>query len=975
MQAFTLLDQFGIGGTLRELAGNDALLVTDPTKAWIVQTGRVDLFLVQSHNGEPAGAREHVVRITDGQAIFGMDVTQSSGDKILIAAAAPGTQVLEVPRTEILRAASAPGASEQIQALLQNWIATLSSAAVAEMEPKVYQSISAGSEILIPKEPKPVLPTEGLVWLRHLEGQGRFLGHKAGAAINGDYYFPLASPAWLQEEPQNRLEAVTSDVARQRDPEWRGLEAFHQAVMVSLVANMEMAEQKELSRLARKLKADATRLDFSLRHLTSPLRLKSARGLAPAGEGDDPMLVACQAIGNVLGIEFKLYPGKRRDTARRDPVAAIAKASGVRMRRVVLSPSWWKQNAGPLLSIREGDSRPMALLPRSARSYDVYDPVEGTLVRVTSDIAATLEPFAFTFYRPFPPKPISARELITFGLKGSWGDVFVILLMGVLTGLLGMATPILTGTIFDTIIPGAQRSRLLEIAVFLGAASLSGVMFQLTRGFAVLRVEGKMDAMVQAAVWDRLLNLPVPFFRQYSAGDLAMRGLAINSMRQVLTGSAMSSIFSGIFSVFNFILLFYYSPKMALLACGLTLVALLVTSLCGFLQVKYQREVSKLGGQIAGMILQFILGVAKFRVSGTENRAFAAWAGNFSREKMLGLKSRSINNWLGVFNSVFPLLSSIAIFWMMAYLMSKPDATPLSTGKFLAFNAAYGQFASNMLQLTSVFVSILTIVPVYERAKPILNALPEVDPSKTDPGELTGNIEISHISFRYHEDRPLVLKDVSASIRPGEFVAFVGPSGSGKSTLFRLLLGFERPESGAIYFDGQDLAGLDVQNFRQQMGVVLQNASLFSGDIYTNIACSAPATIDEAWEAARLAGFEKDLKQMPMGMHTVIGDGGTGLSGGQRQRLMVARAVVGKPRILLFDEATSALDNQTQEIVSRSLEEMKATRIVIAHRLSTIINADKIFVIENGCLVQSGTYKELIQQDGLFAQLAKRQLT
>jgi len=306
--------------------------------------------------------------------------------------------------------------------------------------------------------------------------------------------------------------------------------------------------------------------------------------------------------------------------------------------------------------------------------------------------------------------------------------------------------------------------------------------------------------------------------------------------------------------------------------------------------------------------------------------------------------------------------------------MSKPDATPLSTGKFLAFNAAYGQFASNMLQLTSVFVSILTIVPVYERAKPILNALPEVDPSKTDPGELTGNIEISHVSFRYSEDRPLVLKDVSASIRSGEFVAFVGPSGSGKSTLFRLLLGFETPESGAIYFDGQDLAGLDVQNFRQQMGVVLQNASLFSGDIYTNIACSAPATIDEAWEAARLAGFEKDLKAMPMGMHTVIGDGGTGLSGGQRQRLMVARAVVGKPRILLFDEATSALDNQTQEIVSRSLEEMKATRIVIAHRLSTIINADKIFVIENGRMVQSGTYKELIQQEGLFAQLAKRQL-
>jgi ATP-binding cassette subfamily C protein len=351
-----------------------------------------------------------------------------------------------------------------------------------------------------------------------------------------------------------------------------------------------------------------------------------------------------------------------------------------------------------------------------------------------------------TFYRAFPSTAITARELALFGLRGSWGDVLVIVLMGILSGLLGLAMPIMTKSLFDTIIPGAQRHRLLELGVFIASASLASVMFQLTRGFATLRLEGKMEAAVQAAVWDRLLKLPVPFFRRYSAGDLAMRGLSVTAMRQILTGSALSSFFAGIFSVFSFALLFYYSRKMALVATGLTFVALLFTALMGYLQVGCQRQITELRGRIAGLVLQFIMGIAKFRVSGTESRAFMAWAAPFSRQKLLGLKSRRISNWQTVFNSVFPLLSSLAIFWIMAYLMSQPDATPLSTGEFLAFNSAYGQFAGSMLQLTSVFIGVLGIVPLYERAKPILESVPEVDPSKTsNPARFSSTARISPV--------------------------------------------------------------------------------------------------------------------------------------------------------------------------------------------------------------------------------------
>jgi ATP-binding cassette subfamily C protein len=317
----------------------------------------------------------------------------------------------------------------------------------------------------------------------------------------------------------------------------------------------------------------------------------------------------------------------------------------------------------------------------------------------------------------------------------------------------------------------------------------------------------------------------------------------------------------------------------------------------------------------------------------------------------------------------------MSIFYYNAYLMAQPGMKPFTTGEFLAFLAAFTQFLTATLLMSSSVVSVLNIVPLYERAQPIFHTLPEVSAAKSTPGDLRGDIEISHVTFRYKPNTPPILRDISVSVQTGRFVAFVGPSGSGKSTLFRLLLGFETPESGAIYYDGQDLAGLDIQEVRRQMGVVLQNGRLVNADIFTNIVGSAPLTMEDAWEAVRLAGMEPDIRQMPMGMHTVIGEGGGSLSGGQRQRLMIARAIVGKPRVILFDEATSALDNETQSCVSRSLEKLQATRIVIAHRLSTVMNADCIYVMDKGVVVQSGTFTELMAQGGLFHELAKRQLT
>jgi ABC-type bacteriocin/lantibiotic exporter with double-glycine peptidase domain len=366
-------------------------------------------------------------------------------------------------------------------------------------------------------------------------------------------------------------------------------------------------------------------------------------------------------------------------------------------------------------------------------------------------------------------------------------------------------------------------------------------------------------------------------------------------------------------------------------------------------------------------------GIAKFKISGTEGRAFARWASSFSAQKQLAASTRRIANFLAVFNSSFPIVALAIIFFGASGQLNTRGAA-LSTGGFLAFNVAFGQLLGSVLALGGGILAMLRIVPLYARVKPIFETLPEVDSDKADPGELTGSIEVNHLAFRYSTDTPPILHDVSFSIRPGEFVAFVGASGSGKSTLLRLLLGFERPMSGAIYYDGQDLSGLDIQNVRLQMGIVLQNGKLLPGDILTNIIGSAPLTVDDAWEAVRLAGLEADIKALPMGMYTMISEGGKGLSGGQRQRLMIARAFVRKPRILVFDEATSALDNRTQEIVRQAMEQMQATRVVIAHRLSTVMKADRILVIDHGVVAQSGTYDELINREGFFAELARRQI-
>jgi len=960
------------------LASPAPFTLDDAESAWVVESGRLDLFLTTAKNGVPIGARHHVMQVPEGRAAFGFG--RPFDNLAIVAVSSPGTVLKRVDLSS-LRARVAHADVQALQ-LLEYWVTDLGKALsdsyprglTEEMEPE--QSMTD-----LPINCA-VFPRQGIVWAVHTKGKSIFRDAIAVVpdqarwkffVADSSMVFPVTRYGWLRVTPGSEISCVhTADLWRW-DLRWRGLEKFHAMCMEILAVNRSAKEEKEHKRQQLQIETEANRLDVALQRLTTPLR-----AVPNLGEAQEtcrhPMFLVFAAVGSSLGVKVVPPADMMRGVPVPDPIESIARSSGVRIRMVVLKGNWWKEDVGPLLAIREEGKIPLALIPLSPSSYELYNPALNTRTRVTAEVAATLQPFAYMVYRPFPPRKLRAMDLLRFGLPFCKPELGMISLMGAGAGLLGTLTPVATGIVFDRLIPGAERGQLIWTALFLLLIATGTALFNYARSFALLRLEGKLDFSIEAAVWGRLLSLPVSFFRDYSSGDLAQRSLGITAIRQAVTGATSNSLFSALFSVFSFVLLFYYSVNLALVALGLVFLAFVITTASGVFQVRMQRELAAVSGKISSMLLQFISGMSKFRVSGTENRVFAVWAKEFSRKKTTSTKARRVASMLTVFYSMFPTICLAVIFYFQQTLMSKSDAAKLSTGDFLAFFSAFSQVLTAAMAVSAALITFIAVLPLYERAKPILESVPEVTDEKTRPGALTGAIEISHISFRYKPDAPPVLRDVSISIRPGEFVAVVGASGSGKSTLLRMLLGFETPESGAVYFDGQDLAGLDVQEVRRQMGVVLQSSRPISGSIFQNIVGSAQLTVEDAWQAAKLAGIDEDIRKMPMQLHTYLSDGGGGISGGQRQRLMIARAIANRPRILLFDEATSALDNQTQAIVSRSLETLQATRIVIAHRLSTIINADRIFVMDKGQVVQHGTYQELIDQEGIFKDLACRQM-
>jgi ATP-binding cassette subfamily C protein len=905
------------------------------------------------------------MRLEPGQALIALG-WQASADIALIARGTAGSRLHQMSAAQLKALAQHPETAEQVVAWIDRWVGDLAGAIALERPAKHSHMLDQGLAL---DDGEVVHAHDAVVWVRHQSGSSLLQGRPELPRIEGDGPFPLAGELWLRSIGPTQLKPASTLACAQDGTVWSGLERFHHVALICLHAAAARQEQAQRLRLQQIAAIDRQVVTRAIADLASVLESASEDRVVPDNRRD-PLLAASRRVGEALGIAIAAPRTGSASHTGRAGVEAVARASRVRVRQVALRGDWWRGEGGPLLAFQADEQHPVALLPARGRRYICYDPATGTRTEVTAELAAALDPFAYTFFRRLPERAVGARELLRLGLRGAAPDMARVALAGAAVGFLGLALPIVTGVVFDSIIPAANQFKLLQLSVALVVAAIATGMFQLVRSIAILRIETRMSAAVQAAVWDRVLNLPMPFFRRYSAGDLAARVGGIEAIRQTLTGVTVSTILTGLFSLFNFGLLLSYDAELALIAGALVLVAAVVSGVAGAIGLGYERSLSALQASISGLVLQIVSGVAKLRVSGAETRAFGVWAKRFASQRRLTFRVRMVGNALAVFNAAFPTLALIALFAAIA--AGAPASR--STGTILAFVASFSALLAAALSVSGNVLAVLRIIPLFENVRPVLTTPPEIDEAKIDPGELTGAIEISHVSFRYAEDGPPILREVSLRAQPGQFIAVVGPSGSGKSTLLRLLLGFETPEAGSIYYDGQDLTELDVQAVRRQIGVVLQNGKLMPGDIYTNIVGASLLTLDDAWEAARMAGLDEDIRQLPMGMHTVISEAGSTFSGGQRQRLMIARALVSRPRILLFDEATSALDNHTQAIVSRSLEQLRATRIVIAHRLSTIVNADRIYVVDTGRVAQVGSYVELAEQDGPFRDLIRRQL-
>ena len=665
-------------------------------------------------------------------------------------------------------------------------------------------------------------------------------------------------------------------------------------------------------------------------------------------------------------------------------IRRVAQKANVQLRLIKLEKNWYTKDCGTMIGYYGEKKEMAAIIPQTPGHYRLITRSMPEGIKITENEANKLDMDAFLCYAGFPRRKMRIRDLLRFMFRQCWlSDYRTILLVSFFAGIIPLVTPVITETVFQNIIPIMDREGLVSVTQVLMVASFTMAALSMIRSVSVMRIGSRLDMSVEAALWGRLLNMPEKFFRRFTTGELASRMRGFEALNEVLSGTFVSSVFNTLFSFWSLLLMCWYSLKLTAVAVVIWAIWCVITVAIYWRVLSYQRKLIAATNAEAGLVQQIFAGLGKFRVHGAEEQAYNLWSKVFGETWRWNLALRWQNNYNSIIGAAQPFILTMVLYYFAVYGLQDSSNTVADTEKviigigyaqFLAFEAAFTAFNATLNSVIPLIGKFFSIQPHIENLRPILEEIPENTTDKVEADPLSGGIEVSHLSFAYGEDNKDVLHDISFQIAAGENVAIVGHSGCGKSTLVRLLLGFEKPRSGAIYYDGQSLAELSLPSVRSQMGVVLQNGQLMSGDIFTNIVGQAALTQDDAWEAAEAAGIADDIRAMPMGMNTVISEGSENISGGQRQRIMIARALAAKPAILIFDEATSALDNRTQSIVTESLNKLKTTRLVIAHRLSTIKECDRILVMDKGSLVESGTYEELVAKNGVFAKLVRRQV-
>lgn len=680
-------------------------------------------------------------------------------------------------------------------------------------------------------------------------------------------------------------------------------------------------------------------------------------------------LHAKDAFGEILkyyNVKIREIPNSISDI--NEQLEYLLRPYGIMRRTVKLEKGWQRDAVGAMLAIKKADESIVALIPRATVGYSYFDYEKGKTIFIDEKVADEFDDEAIAFYKPFPMRKMNIMDLIKYMIGTiSASDIALYIISMLVVTFVGLLIPKLNGVLYNNVINNKDYQLLAITAIFILSVTLSNILFGMIKTLLETRVSTKLSVAVEAATMMRVLSLPAQFFKKYSAGNLSTRVTYMNTLSNMILSSVVSTGLSSLFSLAYVTQIFRFAPGLVVPSLTIVLLSTILSIASTLARMKINEKTMQLGANESGMSYALISGVQKIKLSGAEKRAFSRWGELYSKQAQLTYNPPLFIKAGTTLATAISLIGTLVLY-------SKAIESGVSAGDYAAFTSAFAMISTAFAQLTSVVTNIAQIKPISEMIKPIMEAEPEVSEGKTVITKLNGGIELNNVSFRYSDETPMVIDDFSLKIKPGEYLAIVGKTGCGKSTLVRLLLGFEKPKSGAIYYDGKDLSTIDLKSLRRKIGVVMQEGKLFQGDIFSNIIISAPQlTLDDAWEAAELAGIDEDIRRMPMSMNTIVSEGSGGISGGQRQRLMIARAVAPKPKILIFDEATSALDNLTQKKVSNALDELKCTRIVIAHRLSTIKNCDRIICLDKGNIIESGTYNELISKKGFFAELVERQ--
>ncbi|MFJ7023308.1 NHLP bacteriocin export ABC transporter permease/ATPase subunit [Streptomyces sp. NPDC101117] len=928
-----VLDALGQLGSALDCSGLNRLDLEGPQVLWLVASGAVDLFAVDA--GEQ-GHWHHLGRLEAGSLLLG---PVAGPQHTLVARPLRDCVVHRIGLRELYQPAHT-----------QTWS---------------YDEY--GNPQYVPPQTSPLEYALALGVGRSLSilFQAPMATERAAEVTDDDVFWMQVPPGSVQYGSLYGAEAAADLLI---DPAvWQSMVDQQYRLLTTLDRWIEQLERTHETRTAAGIKAgEAVRAQADRTLLAS---IGKRNGKRTTAADADAGYAACRVVAEAAGFTLADAAHGGTESDRLDPVERVALASRVRTRSVRLEGRWWRDDIGPLVGHRALSGAPVALLWRRG-GYVAVHPATGRETPVEKANAEEFEPRAVMFYRPLPDRPLSPLRLLRFSLRGTGGDLVRLLVSGLVTVAIGALVPVATGRVLGEFVPKAQTGLIVQVCLAVMISGVVAAAFMLLQNLTILRLEGRIEATLQPALWDRLLRLPTRFFTERSTGELASQAMGISAIRRLLAGVGPVVAQSVTVGAMNLALLFWFSVPMALAAMGMLVVIAAVFLGLGLWQVRWQRRLVVLSNKLNNQAFQTLRGLPKLRVAAAENYAYAAWAEEFARSRELQQRVGRIKNLTAVLGAVYLPLCTLLMFMLLA----GPARGSMSAAAFLTFSTSVTMLLTSVTQLTGAFVSAVSALPLFQEIEPVLRATPEVRAGSTRPGPLTGAIEARRLSFRYSDDGPLVLDDVSFEIRPGEFVAVVGPSGCGKSTLLRLLIGFDKPVSGSVLYDGQDLSALDQSAVRRQCGVVLQHAQPFTGSILDVICGTEPYTPEEAMAAAEMAGLAEDIKRMPMGLHTIVSGSGA-VSGGQRQRLMIAQALIRRPRILFFDEATSALDNETQRTVIESTRALNATRVVIAHRLSTVLDADRVIVMEDGKVAQQGPPAELLADTGgRLHELVRRQL-